>query len=261
MTWLETHYLWFVFYSMVGWIWEEIVCSIPAKKFINRGFLNGPYLPIYGSGALLVILLLSDIHNPVALFLVGALVTGILEYVTSWVMEKLFHARWWDYSECFLNINGRVCFRGAVAFGTLSVIAVHYVHPFVVSVTDSLPALALSILSLGLFALMLSDLVYTLTAFSGFEAKLQELASRIGEAAAAITEQPGMLTSKLRDGQIHKFLEEAHQDLYKRINNQERRLLKAFPKLRSVRYNDALDHLREHLRHITEELKEKRSRD
>lgn len=89
---VETYFLWLMIYSIIGWIYESTLCSITNKKLINRGFLNGPYCPIYGSGAILVILILGRIKNPVLLFFLGALVTCSLEYLTSYVMEKLFHA-------------------------------------------------------------------------------------------------------------------------------------------------------------------------
>lgn len=98
----------FMIYSVVGWIYETTLCSITDRHFVNRGFLNGPYCPIYGSGALLDVLILGRIENPFLLFILGVLVTCSLEYLTSYVMEKLFKARWWDYSDKKFNIGGRV---------------------------------------------------------------------------------------------------------------------------------------------------------
>ena len=112
---VEKYMIWLFFYSVVGWIYESTLCSVRAHKFINRGFLNGPYCPIYGWGAVLDILILGKVQNPVLLFFLGAIVTCSLEYFTSYIMEKLFHARWWDYSKRKFNINGRVCLLGAVA--------------------------------------------------------------------------------------------------------------------------------------------------
>ena len=132
----ETLFLWFMIYSVVGWIYESILCSVAQKKFINRGFLNGPYCPIYGSGAVLVILVLGKLTNPFLLFFAGALLTCSLEYLTSFVMEKLFHARWWDYSKRKFNINGRVCLIGAVVFGAFSTVLVLWIHPLVTKLTD-----------------------------------------------------------------------------------------------------------------------------
>ena len=118
---LEQWFLWFVLYSFIGWMYESILCSVAGKKLVNRGFLNGPVCPVYGTGAVAVVFVLSPLKDePLALFLTSALLTTSLEYLTSWAMEKLFHARWWDYSKRFLNIHGRVCLRGFVAFGAMS---------------------------------------------------------------------------------------------------------------------------------------------
>ena len=113
---IETWFLWLMIYSVIGWVYESTICSIGQRKLINRGFLNGPYCPIYGTGAVLVLLVLGRIQNPVLLFFAGAVLTCSLEYLTSWLMEKLFHARWWDYSKRKFNIGGRVCLIGAIVF-------------------------------------------------------------------------------------------------------------------------------------------------
>lgn len=86
---IETWFLWLMIYSVIGWVYESTICSIGQRKLINRGFLNGPYCPIYGTGAVLVLLVLGRIQNPVLLFFAGAVLTCSLEYLTSWLMEKL----------------------------------------------------------------------------------------------------------------------------------------------------------------------------
>ena len=85
---IETWFLWLMIYSIIGWVYESTICSIGQRKLINRGFLNGPYCPIYGTGAVLVLLVLGRIQNPVLLFFAGAALTCSLEYLTSWLMEK-----------------------------------------------------------------------------------------------------------------------------------------------------------------------------
>ena len=107
----------FTIYSLLGWVCESTYCSILAKKLINRGFLNGPFCPIYGVGALLIVKLLSPFsHNLVILFFASLLLTSLLEYLTGFAMEKLFHAKWWDYSHRRFNIQGRVCLGNALIF-------------------------------------------------------------------------------------------------------------------------------------------------
>ena len=139
-------FIWFVLYSMVGWLYESTLCSITGHKLVNRGFLNGPYCPIYGAGAVLDLLLLGWIDNPVLIFFAGMLVTGTVEYFTSWAMEKLFDAKWWDYSGWKFNLNGRICLAGLVVFGAMSVLMIEVIHPFVVRMTDLLPDIAVIVL-------------------------------------------------------------------------------------------------------------------
>lgn len=236
MIWLETHFIWFVLYSVAGWIWEVIVCSVPTKKFINRGFLNGPYCPIYGIGALVIILLLADIKNTVLLFLVASVLSCALEYITSWAMEKIFHARWWDYSTDFMNINGRICLKGAVAFGALGIVLIKFIHPAVASFTMRLPELPISVIALVFFAFLLTDIVYTVTRLSDFEANLEQLTERLNNAIAMANEQRRVMLDKLQD-----------TEFFKKINRQERRIIKAFPKMRHLRYDSAFQKIKSYI--------------
>ena len=176
---VEKYIIWLFFYSVVGWIYESTLCSVRAHKFINRGFLNGPYCPIYGWGAVLDILILGKVQNPVLLFFLGAIVTCSLEYFTSYIMEKLFHARWWDYSKRKFNINGRVCLLGAVVFGAFSVILIKLVHPLVSDVTNSLPRAALHWLAAVMFAIIAADECVTIGGIAGFNKKISNHRNRL----------------------------------------------------------------------------------
>ena len=121
-------------YSFFGWLLEVIVTFIKSKKIVNRGFLIGPYCPIYGKGALLIVLLLKKYENDIiALFVMAVVVCSIIEYITSYVLEKLFNTRWWDYSNIKFNINGRVCLQNLVAFGIFGVLLLKYVNPFLLN--------------------------------------------------------------------------------------------------------------------------------
>jgi len=109
MVQFERIILLFFLYSFIGWLWETIYCSLKAKHFVYRGFLIGPITPIYGFGILGVVYLLRPLHEQVIpLFFAAALLVTVLEYVTSYLLERFFHASWWDYKEVPLNINGRV---------------------------------------------------------------------------------------------------------------------------------------------------------
>lgn len=122
--------IYFFFYSALGWLAESIYCSIAARKIINRGFLTGPICPIYGTGAVVMALVLTPLkEHPFLVFIVGLVVCDIVEFVTSYLMEKLFHARWWDYSNKWLNIQGRICFRHSMYWGIASVLFIYFIHP------------------------------------------------------------------------------------------------------------------------------------
>lgn len=244
-----TYFLWFMSYSILGWLYETILCSVMQRKFINRGFLNGPYCPIYGSGALLVITLFGRMTNPLALFLVSAVVTCALEYFTSYGMEKLFHARWWDYSNRPLNINGRVCLLGAIVFGAFSVLLVLIVHPEVCKLTDKIPLIIRYITAVTLCSVLLFDCISTVFALSDFRKKMEYIASLLAEKRHSTVE-------KLRNSTAHNALQRRKSSLADLLSRQQKRIILAFPKLKLHRYNDLLIELREALekRHKAQDI-------
>ncbi|NLC18284.1 MAG: putative ABC transporter permease [Clostridiales bacterium] len=122
---------WFFIYSFFGWIYETIYCSLTEGHYVNRGFLYGPIIPIYGSCIVFAIVLLYEKKiNKIALFGICAFIASAFEYVTSWWMELIFNRRWWDYSNELFNINGRVCLGAALVFGLFGVLILCYFHPF-----------------------------------------------------------------------------------------------------------------------------------
>lgn len=239
-------FLWFYTYSFIGWIYESLVCSLPQKKFVNRGFLNGPICPVYGFGALVCILILYQrIENIFALFFAGMLLTCAVEYMTAVLLEKLFNSKWWDYSDKRFNLNGRVCLLGAVVFGTLSVLLIRYIHPPVGALIARLPDWAEIIVSLTLFSLVILDLYVTVrhlirlndrlmdiqTAINGF---LSQYAKRVGELKGAVLD-------KFEESE---FYNEHIKMLLKLDRIQNTRLIRAFPGMRSFKYNDAFQKLK-----------------
>ena len=130
-SWLITALL-FILFSFLGWLMETTLLSIQTKKWVNRGFMVGPFCPIYGVGVSAVYLFLSPFsQNIFILFVAGVLFTSVLEYFTSWLMELLFHARWWDYSHHKINLNGRISLSISLCWGMLSVIVVRYILPVI----------------------------------------------------------------------------------------------------------------------------------
>ena len=129
----------FFFYSFIGWFFESCYCSFKPKKWINRGFLRGPLCPIYGTGAMVILLVLMPLReatpypylNELLIFSVGMVVCDIVEFATSYIMEKLFHARWWDYSGMRFNIQGRICLTHTLYWGTASCLFCYVLHPII----------------------------------------------------------------------------------------------------------------------------------
>ena len=118
---------------------EVIYTFIGTKKLVNRGFLIGPYCTIYGCGCLLLNLFLTNFkENPVILFLLAILVCSILEYTTSYFMERFFKARWWDYSERRFNLNGRICAGTMLPFGILGLLVIYVLNPFVTTILGNI---------------------------------------------------------------------------------------------------------------------------
>lgn len=235
----ETWFLWFIIYSVIGWIYESILCSVGSRRLINRGFLNGPCCPIYGSGACLVVLTLGKIKNPLLLFFAGAVLTCTLEYFTSYFMEKLFHARWWDYSKRRFNIRGRVCLIGAVVFGAFSVVLILFLHPVIIKFTDSLSAALRHTLCASLLIFFIIDCVVTIAGFSGLSVKLEEISEYFERQKA---ETSGHLHSRDAQGTVKS----QGLLLKKKLNWQQRRMLASFPSLRmkTSHYNETLNILR-----------------
>ena len=128
----ELQYFIFIFFagSFVGWIYEEIYFALAFKEVVKRGFLYGPYLPVYGFGAVIIMLLVGKFHkNPMIVFVGSMIITGILEYITGALMWYIWHERWWDYSDLYLNINGFVCLQSVIAFGIGSLLLMYIVKP------------------------------------------------------------------------------------------------------------------------------------
>ena len=245
------YFVWFMLYSVIGWVYESIFCSIQQRRLVNRGFLNGPLCPIYGAGAILVLFLVGSLRNPVLIFLAGALATGVLEYVTSWLLEKLFHARWWDYEDWRFNLHGRVCLAGVTAFGAMSVILIKGIHPLVAALTARMPPGALMTTAGVLLLLLLVDTAVTTMRLLQLNEKLRQVHQHV---AALVSE------SRLHAEEMKKSVEERiaslrtngiafqMKGLAQKLTKRDRRMFRSFPRFQSTRYGEVVDKLKEALR-------------
>ena len=165
----------FIIYSMIGWTMEVILTLIEKKKFTNRGFMIGPWCPIYGTGCICLILLLDNYkNNPVILFFMAIIICSIIEYMTSLIMEKIFKARWWDYSDKKFNLNGRICLETMIPFGILGLLVVYFVNPFIVNILNKIPVKTLNIVAYILLAVFITDFIISFKIIFKFKDTLKK---------------------------------------------------------------------------------------
>ncbi|MCR5557463.1 MAG: hypothetical protein K6F75_07910 [Butyrivibrio sp.] len=182
----------FIFYSFLGWVWESIYCTTKEKKWADRGFLFGPVCPIYGSCVVATSILfslipaLSEPSFPIwAIFIICMLGSAVAEFGTSWVLEKRFHARWWDYSEMPLNIKGRICLPVSICFGLAGVLIVKYLIPFVNGMHSAIHPVIYEILALVLAAVFGADFALTEASLSALLKDVEKMHAEFNERAQA----------------------------------------------------------------------------
>ena len=168
------YFLLFLIYSFIGWLIEVIGKLIEKHKFINRGFLIGPICPIYGHGCILMILTLSRYKdNPLTLFIYAIFICSLLEYFTSYFMEKIFKARWWDYSTKRFNLNGRICAETMIPFGILGTLVICVINPIFEYLLNLFNFETIKITAIVLFTIYIIDYTISLIIMFGFKGTLK----------------------------------------------------------------------------------------
>lgn len=196
----------FITYAFGGWIAQGFYVGAKDRKFVNTGFFHGPIVPIYGFGALLVIYVVDRMSmNPILIFINSFWITSVLEYVTSWYMQKRYHRLWWDYSKRFMNINGRVCLLNSTLYGIGGLFITFCSQPIVKDVADALPywgLIAFDGITLGAF---LYDFITTTMEMNRHRQALEQLHAHIQAAIKAKAEKQQAL--------VDKHVAEARQNL------------------------------------------------
>ena len=190
---IAQYFVYFILYSFLGWVWETVYCTIKQKHFANRGFLYGPICPIYGSAVITMQLMFrffkgfSDGSMPVwELFLICAVGSAVLEYATSFYLEKRFHARWWDYSSIPLNVNGRICLPVTLCFGAAGVAIVKFLLPLIGQHGDNVHPLIYEAAALGLMAVFGADFALTEAALNQLLPKIEAVEKEFTDRAEAL---------------------------------------------------------------------------
>ena len=186
-------YLFMIFFitSCVGYVCEVVYCSIVDNYFEwNRGFLLGPYVPLYGVGAIAIFYFLRNYYDqPLALFLLTFFICTVLEYVTSYVMEKLFKIRWWDYSWLPFNIEGRVCLLNSVLFGVAGLVVVYLLRPLLLNLFNHVPPIIMISAALVFGTLFLLDLLFTTITLISIRTSITDLEEVKGDGTGKAKEQ------------------------------------------------------------------------
>ena len=196
---------------------ETLWVSWCNKKLVDRGFLIGPYCPIYGCGALLIILFLNSFSfSPILLFIITMLICGALEYFTSWFMEKVFKARWWDYSNRKFNINGRICLRNLIAFGIMGLAVTYLINPYFELWVGYLDEKHLRTLGVTVWTIFIMDFVLSTIVVYGFRTATEKINK---EEKADNTEQ---ITKMVRE-------------LLSKKSIFHRRFINAYPRLEAIK--------------------------
>ena len=286
-------FLWIFFiYAFLGWCTEVSYAALVTGKFVNRGFLNGPVCPIYGFGVVIVLGCLTPLADRLPLLFLGSVaLTSALEWLTGFVLEKLFHQRWWDYSDEPFNLSGYVCLRFSIAWGLACMFVVKLLHPTVLLFIRLIPqTLGIVLLAVAgtVMAVDLTATVSTIVKLNRRLAQIDELAAKIKEASnefgenlaervldaaergADWKEELDELSFKLalrraelageredwerrreeRLAQAKLQLEEWRTSMQTLLDSREfghRRLLKAFPRLRSIDHRGALERMHRRL--------------
>ncbi len=201
----------FIFYSFLGWVWESIYCTAKEKKWADRGFLFGPVCPIYGCCVVIFsfITKLFPVINskdfPIwGLFIMGVVGSAVIEFATSYVLEKRFHARWWDYSDIIFNIQGRICLPVSIAFGLAGIFILRYALPAIEGLRLYIHPEIYAFASIIMAALFGADLALTEASLSSLLNNVREMHEELNQKAQGnyekLAAQPKMIEGKITAG-------------------------------------------------------------
>ena len=250
-----TYFMLFFIYAILGWIIETTLVSIEKRKFVNRGFLIGPYCPIYGFGGLAITILLKNyIKDPIVLFLMAVIICGTLEYFTSYIMEKIFKARWWDYSAKKYNINGRICLETVVPFGILGCLVMYVLNPITFKYLNMLSNSMLNIISAICFTIFITDNIVSYNVISSFTKTVKTI--NVGK----IKDNTEEITKKVREVLIgksffNKRLMEAYPNLQAKIKEKARQIAQKAKEVKTE-MSDKVESMKEKITQSASEIKD-----
>lgn len=251
----------FFLYAFLGWCTEVAYAALDLGKFVNRGFLNGPYCPIYGIGVLIVLVILTPLKRNVCLLYIGSvLLTSLLEFLTGYVLERVFHNKWWDYSGYPFQIKGYVCLKFSILWGFACSFIVLVFHPIALSFLRIIPKI-LGICSLTALSFLCAvDCIFTVGNILKFNKRLrimEEIAEKIREISDEIGENIYEKTTlAIEKKEAYEELSYSLQRACRKENPRSRSPVKSVSRNAVKKYNDSLLKLKERLKHMARNRKE-----
>lgn len=237
---LNAYYIiYFFIYAIIGWAMEVTYNAIRQGKYINCGVLNGPWCPIYGFAAISILFMLGKVntYSKLFLFFASMLVASVIELVTGFILEKVFHKKWWDYTDKKFNIGGYICAEYSLIWGALCFILYEAIHPMIVKFVSAFPVKILIIVNIIIAIIFLIDLIATVNTILGINKKFREIEKskqKLGEVTTDIGEkiaQRGIERAE-KTSEKRKEFDERSQEFKNNFQKYgEKRLLKAFPNL------------------------------
>lgn len=241
--------IYFITYSFLGWVMESIFRSISEKKIINTGFLKGPFCPIYGVGAIIMLLFLKKFADNLAvLFIVSVVVLTIWEYLVGVLLEKLFHTKYWDYSKNKFNFQGRICLMNSIFWGILGVVFVKYIHPAIENLIEKIDVRILIFVYSILGIVILVDMITSIVKVKNIKVTLEKIEKLNNE-----------IREKLKEENVQYIIEQLKYKRNKtilRLYKNVYRLKKAFPAINTKEITEVLSKKVE-LKEIKEEIKQR----
>ena len=237
----------FILYSFLGWVLESVFKTILQKKPVNSGFLNGPFCPIYGIGAIIMFVFLKGFKdNSILLFFIAFLILSIWEYIVGFLLEKIFKTKYWDYSDRKINIHGRVCLMNSIFWGILGVVYINYINPFMVQLLSLIDTKIVLYLDIILSVGLIIDCIISIISIVEIDSALKyidelnyEIKSKLDEIkiiTKTIDKSKGSVQSIIDE--LNKEKDKFVERLYKRID----RLKTAFPTMKSEKITEILNY-------------------
>lgn len=255
----------FIIYSIAGWALESIYRSIRERKLINSGFLIGPFCPIYGTGAIIMLLFLEGFKkNVLVLFVISFLVLSIWEYFVGVLLEKIFKTKYWDYSDHKINIKGRVCLSNSICWGILGVLFIEYIHPFIEKNIELINPLYLNIIIVIITILFIMDTIISIITTINIKVALDKIEELNNQIKEKLEEIKNLNSKDIKAEMIENMqdridiLKEKKNRLFRRLYRRVYRLKKAFPDIQSNEITEILSRKIEVIKNVKGKTKEEK---